>query len=126
MPRRCESDTIAKAYGGPMTGHTFTGHTACCAAGVAVQKIIQRDKLVERVKAYEPKLKKMIADATQGIEADGDIRGRGYFIGTDYGILNISGRLAISMALAGLGEWLLVGATIGSVYKRAGSAAIVW
>ncbi|MBL8893950.1 MAG: aspartate aminotransferase family protein [Rhizobiales bacterium] len=77
------SDAIAKAYGGPMTGHTFTGHTACCAAGVAVQKIIQRDKLVERVKANEPKLKKMIADATQGIEAVGDIRGRGYFIGTE-------------------------------------------
>jgi len=77
------SDAIATAYGGPMTGHTFTGHTACCAAGVAVQKIIQRDRLVERVKAYEPKLKKMIADATQGIEAVGDIRGRGYFIGTE-------------------------------------------
>ncbi|MBL8905667.1 MAG: aspartate aminotransferase family protein [Rhizobiales bacterium] len=77
------NDTIARAYGGPMTGHTFTGHTACCAAGVAVQKIIQRDKLVERVRAYEPKLKKMIADATQGIEAVGDIRGRGYFIGTE-------------------------------------------
>jgi len=77
------NDAIAKAYGGPMTGHTFTGHTACCAAGVAVQKIIQRDRLIERVKAYEPKLKKMIADATQGIEAVGDIRGRGYFIGTE-------------------------------------------
>jgi adenosylmethionine-8-amino-7-oxononanoate aminotransferase len=77
------SDAIAKAYGGPMTGHTFTGHTACCAAGVAVQKIIHRDKLVERVKAYEPKLKKMIAEATQGIEAVGDIRGRGFFIGTE-------------------------------------------
>jgi hypothetical protein len=44
----------------------------------------------------------------------------GYFIGTDYGILNISGSLAVSMALAGLGEWLLVGSTIGSVYKPAG------
>lgn len=77
------ADAIAKAYGGPMTGHTFTGHTACCAAGVAVQNIIQREKLVERVKAYEPKLKKMIADATQGIEAVGDIRGRGFFIGTE-------------------------------------------
>jgi len=77
------ADAIARTYGGPMTGHTFTGHTACCAAGVAVQKIIQRDRLVERVKANEPKLKKMIADATQGIEAVGDIRGRGYFIGTE-------------------------------------------
>lgn len=44
----------------------------------------------------------------------------GYFIGTDYGILNISGRLAVLMALAGLGEWLLAGATIGLVYKRPG------
>jgi hypothetical protein len=44
----------------------------------------------------------------------------GYVIGTDYGILNISGQLAGLMALAGLGEWLLVGATIGLVYKRPG------
>ena len=42
----------------------------------------------------------------------------GYVIGTDYGILNIGGRLALAMAAAGLGEWLLVGGTIGLVYKR--------
>jgi hypothetical protein len=44
----------------------------------------------------------------------------GYFIGTNYGILNISGQLAGFMALAGLGEWLLVGGVIGLVYKRPG------
>jgi len=44
----------------------------------------------------------------------------GYVIGTDYGILNISGQLAGLMALAGLGEWLLVGCAIGLVYKRPG------
>jgi len=44
----------------------------------------------------------------------------GYFIGTDYGILNIGGQLAVFMALAGLGEWLLVGSVIGLVYKRPG------
>ena len=44
----------------------------------------------------------------------------GYFIGTDYGILNISAQLAVFMALAGLGEWLLVGSVIGLVYKRPG------
>jgi hypothetical protein len=43
----------------------------------------------------------------------------GYFVGTEYGILNIGRRLAAAMALAGCGEWLLVGATIGLVYKRA-------
>ena len=74
------SDTIAKAYGGPMTGHTFTGHTACCAAGVAVQRIVEREGLVDRVRGLEPRFRKMIAEATQGIEAVGDIRGRGFFI----------------------------------------------
>lgn len=77
------SDAIHKAHGAPMTGHTFTGHTACCAAGVAVQKIVQREKLVERVRANEAKLKGMIADALRGVEAVGDIRGRGYFIATE-------------------------------------------
>ena len=64
----------------PQTGHTFTGHTACCAAGVAVQKIVAREKLVERVLANEAKFKAMIVGAVSGIEAVGDIRGRGYFM----------------------------------------------
>jgi adenosylmethionine-8-amino-7-oxononanoate aminotransferase len=77
------SQAINAVYGGPMTGHTFTGHTACCAAGVAVQRIIAREGLVERVRRQEQKLKTMIAEATQSIEEVGDIRGRGYFIGTE-------------------------------------------
>ncbi len=77
------SDAITYAHGAPMTGNTFTGHTACCAAGVAVQKIVTREKLVERVAANETKLKSMIADALAGVDAVGDIRGRGYFIATE-------------------------------------------
>jgi len=77
------SEAITAAHGAPMTGHTFTGHTACCAAGVAVQKIVSRERLVERVKANEPKLKAMIAEALAGVEAVGDIRGRGHFIATE-------------------------------------------
>ncbi len=75
------SEKISAAFGHvPQTGHTFTGHTACCAAGVAVQKIVAREKLVERVLANEAKFKAMIVDAVSGIEAVGDIRGRGYFM----------------------------------------------
>lgn len=74
---------ITAGYGAPMTGHTFTGHTACCAAGVAVQKIIEREGLVERVAANESRLKAMIGEALAGVEAVGDIRGRGHFIGTE-------------------------------------------
>jgi adenosylmethionine-8-amino-7-oxononanoate aminotransferase len=77
------ADAIHGTHGAPMTGHTFTGHTACCAAGVAVQKIVTREKLVERVAANEAKLKAMIAEALKGVEAVGDIRGRGYFIATE-------------------------------------------
>ncbi len=75
------SEKISAAFGHvPQTGHTFTGHTACCAAGVAVQKIVAREKLVERVLANEAKFKAMIVDAVSSIEAVGDIRGRGYFM----------------------------------------------
>jgi hypothetical protein len=74
------SDALMSAHGAPMTGHTFTGHTACCAAGVAVQKIVTREKLVERVAAKAPQFKQMLSDALHGVEAVGDVRGRGYFI----------------------------------------------
>ena len=77
------SDKVAGAihgrYGAPMTGHTFTAHTACCAAGVAVQKIVERDKLVERVLAMEAPFRAMLQDSLNDVEAVGDIRGRGFF-----------------------------------------------
>ena len=62
------------------TGHTFTGHTAACAAGVAVQKIIAREGLLAKVAANGDRLKGWMADALVGVEAIGDIRGRGHFI----------------------------------------------
>lgn len=77
------ADAIMGAHGAPMTGHTFTGHTACCAAAVAVQKIVTREKLVERVGQNESKIKAMLADALNGVEAVGDIRGRGHFIAVE-------------------------------------------
>jgi hypothetical protein len=73
------ADAIHGHHGAPMTGHTFTGHTACCAAGVAVQNIVAREKLVERVQAMEAPLRAMLRDALHGVEAVGDIRGRGFF-----------------------------------------------
>jgi adenosylmethionine-8-amino-7-oxononanoate aminotransferase len=73
------ADVIHGKHGAPMTGHTFTAHTACCAAGVAVQKIITREKLVERVAAMEGTLHAMLAEALKDVDAVGDIRGRGFF-----------------------------------------------
>jgi hypothetical protein len=78
------AEPILAVHGAPLTGHTFSGHTACCAAGVAVQTIIARDRLVERVRDNGPKLMQMIRDALHGLDAVGDVRGRGYFIGVEF------------------------------------------
>jgi adenosylmethionine-8-amino-7-oxononanoate aminotransferase len=74
---------VHEVIGVPQTGHTFTGHTACCAAGVAVQTIIAREKLVQRVSENEAKLKSMLAEHLNGVEAVGDIRGCGHFIAVE-------------------------------------------
>ena len=71
---------IAAKDGAFGTGHTFSGHTAACAAGVAVQNIIARDKLLARVTSNEPRLKSWLAGALTGTDAIGDIRGRGHFL----------------------------------------------
>jgi adenosylmethionine-8-amino-7-oxononanoate aminotransferase len=78
------AEPILAVHGAPLTGHTFSAHTACCAAGVVVQSIIRREKLVQRVHDNGPKLMQMIRNALDGIEAVGDIRGRGYFIGIEF------------------------------------------
>lgn len=81
------SDRIAKPIldedGAPNTGHTFSGHTLACAAAAKVQEIIQRDQLVERVRMQGPLLMTMLQDAVGGIDAVGDIRGRGHFVGIE-------------------------------------------
>lgn len=73
-------DAIRSAHGAFGTGHTFTGHTAACAAGVAVQRIVTRERLVERVAANGPKLQEWLGQALAGLDAVGDIRGRGHFL----------------------------------------------
>jgi adenosylmethionine-8-amino-7-oxononanoate aminotransferase len=78
------AEPIFAVHGAALTGHTFSAHTACCAAGVAVQTIIKRDGLIQRVHDNGPRLMQMVRDALHGIDAVGDIRGRGYFIGVEF------------------------------------------
>ena len=70
-------------HGGLMTGHTFTDHTTACAAGVAVQTIVERDGLVERVAKDGPRLMAMLGEAIGNLPFVGDIRGRGFFVGIE-------------------------------------------
>jgi len=82
------ADVLNAVSGGPMTGHTFTGHTLACAAGAAVQRIIERDFLVERVHRDGPALQQSLRDALSSVDAVassvGDVRGRGFFIGVEF------------------------------------------
>ena len=45
-----------------------------------MQKIVEREGLVAKVAANGPRLKSWLAEALAGVEAVGDIRGRGHFI----------------------------------------------
>ncbi len=78
------ADVLFDIDGGPMTGHTFTGHTLACAAGVAVQKIIQRDGLLARVRSGGVRLLQTLRAELKDVPQVGDIRGRGYFIGVEF------------------------------------------
>jgi adenosylmethionine-8-amino-7-oxononanoate aminotransferase len=76
-------EAMTTAHGGVQTGHTFTGHTTACAAGVAVQKIIARDGLLDHVLKRGAEFRRELALALADVPEVGDIRGRGYFVGLE-------------------------------------------
>ncbi|MCB8945224.1 MAG: aspartate aminotransferase family protein [Ardenticatenaceae bacterium] len=76
--------TIIEKQGQYLTGHTFSGHTAACAAGVAVQKIVERDKLVEKAAQDGQWLLAALRAELGDHPHVGDIRGRGFFVGVEF------------------------------------------
>jgi adenosylmethionine-8-amino-7-oxononanoate aminotransferase len=81
---RAPGDTILGAHGAFLTGHTYSGHTAACAAALAVQRIIARDSLVRRVRERGAALLTDLRDALARFAEVGDVRGRGYLIGVEF------------------------------------------
>ena len=77
------AEPIYEKDGMPITGHTFTAHTTSCAAGLAVQKIMEREKLVERVATEGVHLKTRLEEKLGQHAHVGDIRGRGFFVGIE-------------------------------------------
>jgi adenosylmethionine-8-amino-7-oxononanoate aminotransferase len=78
------SDPIMREHDAFMTGHTFSGHTAACAAGLAVQRIIERDRLLERVRSAGAKFQEAVRESLAQFDEVGDVRGRGFFIGIEF------------------------------------------
>jgi adenosylmethionine-8-amino-7-oxononanoate aminotransferase len=74
---------IHDEHGAYLTGHTFTGHTAACSAALAVQRIIERDALLDRVRKAGAALQAALRQALSKFDEVGDVRGRGFFIGIE-------------------------------------------
>jgi len=77
------SAAILAEHGAYMTGHTFSGHTAACAAGLAVQGIIERDQLLARVRSTGSALQESLRGSLARFDEVGEVRGRGFFIGIE-------------------------------------------
>ncbi len=61
-------------------GHTYIGHPVACAAALAVQQVIQRDHLLDAVKALGGRLSAQLHATFDAHPHVGDIRGRGLFM----------------------------------------------
>lgn len=64
-------------------GHTYLGHALACAASLAVQDVIRRDGLLERVRVMGASLTQRLQEALGDHPHVGDIRGRGLFMGVE-------------------------------------------
>jgi adenosylmethionine-8-amino-7-oxononanoate aminotransferase len=64
-------------------GHTYLGHAVACAAALAVQKVMERDGLLSRVRESGALLERQMREAFNAHPHIGDIRGRGLFWGIE-------------------------------------------
>ncbi|RAK78519.1 aminotransferase, class III [Aspergillus fijiensis CBS 313.89] len=65
-------------------GQTYQGHPVGCAAALAVQKVIQRDNLLENVRRMGTYLGQKLTERLGTHPHVGDVRGRGLFWGVEF------------------------------------------
>jgi len=70
---------FASGSGAFQHGHTYLGHPVACAAALAVQRVIERDRLLECVQRLGLGLRERLNAAFSDHPNVGDIRGRGLF-----------------------------------------------
>ena len=73
------ADAYANGSGAFQHGHTYLGHPLACAAALAVQQVIKRDRLLDNVKAMGGRLARRLSERFGNHPYVGDIRGRGLF-----------------------------------------------
>jgi len=73
-------DALERGSGFFQHGHTYIGHPVACAAALAVQKVIERDRLLDAVNRLGARLSSRLAERFGEHAHVGDIRGRGLFM----------------------------------------------
>ncbi|WP_087000418.1 aspartate aminotransferase family protein [Rhizobium sullae] len=76
-------DAFAEGSGFFQHGHTYMCHPMACAAALAVQEVIERDRLLDNVKAMGAHLARRLSERFSNHTHVGDIRGRGLFMGLE-------------------------------------------
>ena len=76
-------DTIVAGSGFFQHGHTYMGHPTACAAALEVQRVIDREQLLDNVQARSVDLFAELHDRFDDHPNIGDIRGRGLFVGLE-------------------------------------------
>jgi len=76
-------DAMSRGSGFFQHGHTYLGHPVACAAALAVQRVIQRDGLLQKVFEDGQAFGAMLREALGEHPHVGDIRGRGFFWGIE-------------------------------------------
>jgi len=77
-------NAITDAHGTVRTAHTYGGHAVACAGALAIQKIIKRDKLIDKVGRDGDRLKALLENTLGDRPYIGDIRGRGLLLGVEF------------------------------------------
>jgi adenosylmethionine-8-amino-7-oxononanoate aminotransferase len=76
-------DAFAGGSGMFQHGHTYIGHPLACAAALAVQQVMRRDKLLDNVRTRGRQLELALRERFDAHSHVGDIRGRGLFWGIE-------------------------------------------
>ena len=76
-------NTLAEGSGAFLHSHTYMGHPLACAAALAVQRVIRRDKLLENVRRQGNYLSRRLNERFGNHPFVGDLRGRGLFQGIE-------------------------------------------
>ena len=80
LAQRRVVDAFARGSGFFQHGHTYLGHAVACAAALAVQRAIRRDRLLEACVSRGEELRARLAQRFGAHPHVGDIRGRGLFM----------------------------------------------